>query len=51
MTDYLEVLFSGEAFWPAADRSHVALGGMNSLGFCPHHCIPGMPFTGLSKII
>lgn len=28
-----------------------ALGGMNSLGFCPHHCIPGIPFTGLSKII
>lgn len=52
ITDYPKVLFSLESFWTAADSVPCkAFSGTNPLGFCPHRCIPGMPCTGLRKII
>ena len=51
-TEEAPVVFPPEPFWTAADSVLLeAFGGMSPLRFCPHHCIPGMPFTGLRWII
>lgn len=50
MTDYPEVLFSPEPLWMAADSVPIqAFGGTNPQGFCPHHCIPGMPLQAFAR--
>lgn len=34
----------------AADSIPIqAFGGTNPLGFCPHHCIPGMPAQAFAR--
>ena len=49
MTDYPEVVPELESFWAAADSARWKHSVAWIHGFCPHHRIPGMPFSGPSQ--